>query len=95
MLNKACSLKILIVFLLIISSLEKNFTFTKKPVFVNYRGDFYGTLMGKTHIIEVKNVICATYNPSLKLTSGTDKFYDSSKPFSRSGIYPFGNKTQK
>ena len=73
----------------------KNFTFTKKPIFVNYRGDIYGTLMGKTHIIEVKNVICATYNPSLKLTSSTDKFYDSSKPFARSGIYPFGNKTQK
>lgn len=73
----------------------KNFTFTKKPNSIRYRGDIYGELKGKTHIIEIKNVICATYDPKINLISPSEKFYDHSEPFSRSGIYPFGNKTQK
>jgi len=73
----------------------KNFTFTKKPKSIKYRGDIYGELNGKTHIIEIKNVICATYDPKINLMSPSEKFYDHSEPFSRSGIYPFGNKTQK
>ena len=73
----------------------KNFTFTKKPNSIKYRGDIYGELKGKTHIIEIKNVICATYDPKINLISPSEKFYDHSTPFSRSGIYPFGNKTQK
>jgi len=73
----------------------KNFTFLKKPNYIKYRGDIYGELKGKTHIIEIKNVICATYDPKINLISPSEKFYDRSEPFSRSGIYPFGNKTQK
>ena len=73
----------------------KNFTITKKPDSIKYRGDIYGELKGKTHIIEIKNVICATYDPKINLISPSEKFYDHSEPFSRSGIYPFGNKTQK
>ena len=73
----------------------KNFTITKKPDSIKYRGDIYGELKGKTHIIEIKNVICATYDPKINLLSPSEKFYDHSTPFSRSGIYPFGNKTQK
>ena len=72
----------------------KNFTFIKKPVSVNYRGDIYGILKDETHIIEIKNVICATYDPTINLVSQSEKFYDNSIPFSRSGIYPFGKKTQ-
>ena len=72
----------------------ENFTFTKKPISVNYRGDIYGILKDKTHIIEIKNVICATYDPTINLVSPSEKFYDNSVPFSRSGIYPFGKKTQ-
>ena len=73
----------------------KNFTFTKKPNSIKYTGDIYGELKGKTHIIEIKNVICATYDPKIDIISPSAKFYDHSAPFSRSGIYPFGNKTQK
>ena len=73
----------------------KNFTITKKPDSIKYRGDIYGELKGKTHIIEIKNVICATYDPKINLITPSEKFYDRSEPFSRSGIYPFGNKTQK
>ena len=73
----------------------KNFTITKKPDYIKYRGDIYGELKGKTHIIEIKNVICATYDPKINLMSPSEKFYDHSAPFSRSGIFPFGNKTQK
>ena len=72
----------------------KNFTITKKPDSIKYRGDIYGELKGKTHIIEIKNVICATYDPKINLISPSEKFYDNSVPFLRSGIYPFGKKTQ-
>ena len=34
-------------------------------------------------------------DPKINLISPSEKFYDHSEPFSRSGIYPFGNKTQK
>ena len=72
----------------------KNYKITKKPDSIKYRGDIYGELKGKTHIIEIKNVICATYDPKINLISPSEKFYDNSVPFLRSGIYPFGKKTQ-
>ena len=34
----------------------KNFTITKKPDSIKYRGDIYGELKGKTHIIEIKTL---------------------------------------
>ena len=73
----------------------KEFKITKKPPEIDYRGDLYGTLNEKPHIIEVKNVICATYDPKKPIDKNSHKFYETSKPFIRSGIYPFGKSKQK
>ena len=66
-----------------------------KPKDYKYNGDLY--LKGNDLIIgvEVKNVVCATYDPNKKIDRKDSVFYDKSLPFKRSGIYPNGVLSQK
>ena len=68
---------------------------TKKPKEIEYRGDLYlKNSKNEIIIIEVKNVVCASYNPNVSQNHYKIPFYDNSEPFIRSGIYPFGDRKQ-
>ena len=68
---------------------------TKKPKDIEYRGDLYlRNSNNEIIIIEVKNVVCASYNPNVSQNHYKIPFYDNSEPFIRSGIYPFGDRKQ-
>ncbi len=68
---------------------------TEKPKEIDYRGDLYlKNSKNEIIIIEIKNVVCASYNPNINQDHYKLPFYDKSKPFIRSGIYPFGERKQ-
>ena len=67
----------------------------KKPANVDYLGDIYLKNKNKFIIIEIKNVICASYDPNLKEVNRRYVFFDNTNPFQRSGIYPNGERNQK
>ena len=67
----------------------------KKPSHIDYLGDIYLKFQNKYIIIEMKNVICASYNPNIKKVNRRYVFYDNKVPFRRSGIYPNGERSQK
>ena len=67
----------------------------KKPSHIDYIGDIY---LKKNHqyiVIEMKNVICATFNPELNKIDRRYIYFDHNIPFKRSGIYPNGEKRQR
>ena len=66
-----------------------------KPKGFKYNGDLYLNSNDVTVGVEVKNVVCATYNPMNKINRKDSVFYDKSLPFKRSGIYPNGALSQK
>ena len=66
----------------------------KKPTHIDYLGDIYLKFQNKYIIIEMKNVICASYDPSIKVDRRY-VFYDNNIPFRRSGTYPNGERSQK
>ena len=66
----------------------------KKPAHIDYLGDIYLKAQNKYIIIEMKNVICASYDPNIKVDRRY-VFYDNKIPFRRSGIYPNGERSQK
>ena len=66
----------------------------KKPAHINYVGDIYLKAQNRYIIIEMKNVICASYDPNIKVDRRY-VFYDDKIPFRRSGIYPNGERSQK
>ena len=66
----------------------------KKPSHINYIGDIYLKAQNRYIIIETKNVICASYDPNIKVDRRY-VFYDDKIPFRRSGIYPNGERSQK
>ena len=66
----------------------------KKPSHINYNGDIYLKAQNRYIIIETKNVICASYDPNIKVDRRY-VFYDDKIPFRRSGIYPNGERSQK
>ena len=66
----------------------------KKPAHINYIGDIYLKAQNRYIIIETKNVICASYDPNIKVDRRY-VFYDDKIPFRRSGIYPNGERSQK
>ena len=67
----------------------------KKPAHIDYLGDIYLKSQNKYIIVEIKNVICASYNPKIKKVDRRYVFYDNKIPFRRSGIYPNGERSQK
>ena len=67
----------------------------KKPRHIDYLGDIYLKAEDKYIIMEIKNVICATYNPKLRKADRKYVYLDYNQPYHRSGIYPNGEKTQK
>ena len=66
----------------------------KKPAHIDYLGDIYLKAQNEYIIIEMKNVICASYNPNIKVDRRY-VFYDNRVPFRRSGTYPNGARSQK
>ena len=67
----------------------------KKPAHIKYLGDIYLKSQNRYIIIEMKNVICASYDPNIKRVDRRYVFYDNKTPFRRSGIYPNGERSQK
>ena len=67
---------------------------SKKPAHIDYLGDIYLKAQNKYIIIEMKNVICASYDPNIKVDRRY-VFYDNKIPFRCSGTYPNGEKSQK
>ena len=67
----------------------------KKPPHINYLGDIYLKSQDSFIIIEIKNVICASYDPNRLKVDRRYVFYDNNSPFNRSGIYPNGEKSKK
>ena len=67
----------------------------KKPEHIDYLGDIYLKAQNKYIIIEMKNVICASYNPNINKIDRRYVYYDNKNPFRRSGIYPNGERSQK
>ena len=67
----------------------------KKPAHIKYLGDIYLKAQNKYIIIEMKNVICASYDPNIKRVDRRYVFYDNKIPFRRSGIYPNGERSQR
>ena len=67
----------------------------KKPAHIDYLGDIYLKDHNNFIIIEMKNVICASYNPNLKKINRRYVFFDKTNPFKRAGIYPNGERNQK
>ena len=67
----------------------------KKPAHIKYLGDIYLKAQNKYIIVEMKNVICASYDPNIKKVDRRYVFYDDKIPFRRSGIYPNGERSQK
>ena len=67
----------------------------KKPAHIKYLGDIYLKAQNRYIIIEMKNVICASYDPNIKRVDRRYVFYDNKIPFRRSGIYPNGERSQK
>ena len=66
-----------------------------KPNEYKYNGDLYLKSNDSIIGVEVKNVVCATYDPNKKIDRKDSVFYDKSLPFKRSGIYPNGVLSQK
>ena len=66
-----------------------------KPKEYKYNGDLYLKSSDSIIGVEVKNVVCATYDPNKKIDRKDSVFYDKSLPFKRSGIYPNGVLSQK
>ena len=72
-----------------------NYELIKKPKNYIYNGDLFIKNENEIITIEVKNVVCATYDPSRKINRNESVFYDSTcDPFERSGIYPNGSINQ-
>ena len=67
---------------------------SKKPAHIDYLGDIYLKAQNKYIIIGMKNVICASYDPNIKVDRRY-VFYDNKIPFRRSGTYPNGERSQK
>ncbi len=66
-----------------------------KPPHIDYIGDIYLESNKNYIIIELKNVICASYDPNLEKIDRRYIYFDHTVPFRRSGIYPNGEKNQK
>ena len=74
---------------------EDDYDLIKKPKNYIYNGDLFIKNENEIITIEVKNVVCATYDPSRKINRNESVFYDSTcDPFERSGIYPNGSINQ-
>ena len=66
-----------------------------KPPHIDYVGDIYLNHKEEYIIIELKNVICASYDPNLEEIDRRYIYFDHTVPFKRSGIYPNGEKKQE
>ena len=71
---------------------------TKKPKEINYRGDLYlKNSKNEIIIIEIKNVVCASYNPNISQNHYKIPFYDNSEPLTDQVYIHLGteNRTTK
>ena len=46
------------------------------------------------NIVEIKNVVCASYDPKKDTYGQKTKFHDYKTPFIRAGVYPYGELNQ-
>ena len=72
----------------------KDYKLVSKPKAVDYNGDIFLENNEQYIIVEVKSVVCATYNPKTDIHDLKIKYHDHKTPFVRAGVYPYGGLNQ-
>ena len=72
----------------------KGWDLISKPKNLDYKADLYLKKNKNFNIIEIKNVVCASYDPRKHKNGEETRFYDYKTPFLRAGIYPYGDLNQ-
>ena len=65
-----------------------------KPKNLDYKADLYFEKDKHLNIVEIKNVVCASYDPKKDTYGQKTKFHDYKTPFMRAGVYPYGELNQ-
>ena len=72
----------------------KGWNLIPKPKNLAYKADLYFEKNKNFNVVEIKNVVCASYDPKEVKNEEKDRFYDYKKPFLRAGVYPYGDLNQ-
>tara|TARA_Y100001980_G_C14542618_1_gene321031 strand:+ start:776 stop:1603 length:828 start_codon:yes stop_codon:yes gene_type:complete len=72
----------------------KGWDLISRPKNLDYKADLYFGKNKNYNIIEIKNVVCASYDPKIDKYDQKTKFHDYKTPFLRAGVYPFGKVNQ-
>lgn len=65
-----------------------------KPKNLDYKADLYFEKNKQFSIVEIKNVVCASYDPKKDIYGQKTRFHDYKTPFLRAGVYPYGELNQ-
>ena len=65
-----------------------------KPKNLPYKADLYFEKNKNYNVVEIKNVVCASYDPKKVINGEKTRFCDYKKPFLRAGVYPYGDLNQ-
>ncbi len=72
----------------------KGWNLVSKPKSLDYKADLYFEKNKNFNVVEIKNVVCASYDPKEVKNGEKNRFYDYKKPFLRAGVYPYGDLNQ-
>ncbi len=72
----------------------KGWNLISKPENLDHKADLYFEKNKNFNVVEIKNVVCASYDPKEVERGEKNRFYDYKKPFLKAGVYPFGDRNQ-
>ena len=72
----------------------KGWDLISKPTNLAHKADLYLEKNKNFNIIEIKNVVCASYDPRIDKNGEKTRFHDYKTPFLRAGVYPYGDLNQ-
>ncbi len=72
----------------------KGWDLISKPKSLAFKADLYLQKNKNVNIIEIKNVVCASYDPLVDKHGEKNRFHDYKKPYLRAGVYPYGDLNQ-
>ena len=72
----------------------KGWNLISKPKRLAYKADLYFEKNKNFNVVEIKNVVCASYDPKEVKNGEKPRFYDYKEPFLRAGVYPYGDLNQ-
>jgi len=72
----------------------KGWSLISKPKNLAHKADLYFQKNKNFYVVEIKNVVCASYDPKEFKNEEKTRFFDYKKPFLKAGVYPYGGLNQ-